>query len=327
MNTSVDEKIKKPQYLPISLDSLKLDTLLNFNLFIKRETGYFLYRDSQLPFTEETRQSLLKRNIRKLYVPFEDHSCYQNYIEDNLASIIKSKDIDKEVKSKMVYNTTREIMQEVLSHPSASESIERSQNVVESTVAFTLNDTTAFKNIIETMSLEYHIYTHSVNVCIYSLALAQFSGIKDDEQLKQLGFGALLHDVGKTKIPLSILDKEGSLTEDEFSTIKKHPELGLELVNKATSLPEVFYLPVIQHHERENCTGYPFKKGGKAIHTFSKIVSIADAFDAMTTRRVYKDARSSFEALGELFKEKSAFSNDLLGKFAKMLGPSGIMHD
>jgi len=140
----IETKTKPAEFLAIYLDSLRLDTELKFNLYLERETGYFLYRDSHLPFTEDIRQSLSRRNIHKLYVSFTDLSSYQEYIEDNLNSILNNNSIDISTKSKLVYNTTNGIIQDALSNPTTSKNIKRSKSIVESTVSYTLNENRSF---------------------------------------------------------------------------------------------------------------------------------------------------------------------------------------
>ncbi|MBP1990390.1 HD-GYP domain-containing protein [Paenibacillus eucommiae] len=147
----------------------------------------------------------------------------------------------------------------------------------------------AYENIFNTLRMK-DLYTinHSYNVAFYSTLLGARIGL-DDEQLEQLKMSALLHDVGKIGIPDSILFKPGRLTELEFEIIRKHPTIGYELLK---GLPEIDYaLPVARwHHERLDGTGYPDGLSGDSIPLWVRIVTIADAFDAMTSHRVYQES-------------------------------------
>jgi HD-GYP domain-containing protein (c-di-GMP phosphodiesterase class II) len=171
------------------------------------------------------------------------------------------------------------------------------------------------------MSFNYYTYTHSVNVCTFSVALAQYSGITDRKELFKLGTGALLHDVGKTKISDSILRKKGRLTEEEFAIIRKHPDWGVELIRETDIVSDDVYFPILQHHEREDGSGYPKGLTKTEINDYSKIVAIADVFDAMTTERAYRSAVESFSALKTMFHEVNHFDHRLLKQFTRMLGP------
>ncbi|MEA3297063.1 MAG: HD domain-containing protein, partial [candidate division Zixibacteria bacterium] len=175
------------------------------------------------------------------------------------------------------------------------------------------------------MSFDYAIYSHSVNVCTFSLALAQAAGMDSTKELTELGTGALLHDVGKIRISDSILNKRGSLDETEMETVRHHPQWGVEIIQETNLIPEVSYLPIRQHHEREDSSGYPDGADSDNVHIFSKIVAIADVFDAMTTERVYRHAVGAFPALKTMFTEKNAFDRNLLQLFTRLLGPTDLV--
>lgn len=117
-------------------------------------------------------------------------------------------------------------------------------------------------------------------------------------RLRLLDHGAYLHDVGKLYVPLSILNKPGRLTPDEWAVIKKHPTYGRELL-EPTFLRDA--APIVeQHHERFDGSGYPFGLAGHEVAVESYVIAVADTFDAMTTDRPYASARSEAEALAEL---------------------------
>ena len=321
MKTEFKSRTQPNKFMPVYLDSLKIDSVLDFNLYLKRDSGFFLYRSSSMPFDENTRASLLDRNIRKLYISINEQSNYQKYLEKNLNSIIRNKSIDEHTKASVIYDTTRSLVIEILDNPVLSQNIKRSHDIVESTVYYILNEKNALRSLLDVMIFDYYTYTHSVNVCAFSIALAQYAGIVDEDDLNFLGIGALLHDVGKMKIPASILNKNGPLTAEEFNLIKKHPAWGCELIKETDITPEESYYPILQHHERENGCGYPAGLKANAIHPYSKIVAIVDAFDAMTTQRIYRDAKTSFQAFEELAGEKDAYNWELLEQFIKLLGP------
>ncbi|RME27387.1 MAG: HD domain-containing protein, partial [Candidatus Zixiibacteriota bacterium] len=166
--------------------------------------------------------------------------------------------------------------------------------------------------------------THSVNVCTFSIALAQQLGFKDETFLNELGIGALLHDIGKSRITDRILNKRSALTPIEFEIMKKHPAWGVEILKETNVIPEASYYPVLQHHERGDRRGYPQGLSLDEMHLYSRIVAIADSFDAMTTNRVYQKAMDSFPALKVLFSLPGAYDQELLRAFAVLMGPSGL---
>jgi HD-GYP domain-containing protein (c-di-GMP phosphodiesterase class II) len=108
--------------------------------------------------------------------------------------------------------------------------------------------------------------------------------------------GALLHDIGKTRIPISILNKNGRLTDEEFCIIKKHPELGYDMVQNVKEINERSRAIILEHHEKVDGSGYPFGLKGKRIHKFSKITCISDVYDAIVSDRVYRKGFAANEA-------------------------------
>jgi putative two-component system response regulator len=142
-------------------------------------------------------------------------------------------------------------------------------------------------NAIEARDTYTHAHMKRLNE--YASALAYELGWKDESQLEALEFGAILHDIGKIYIPEAVLCKNGKLSEDEWVEMRKHPEVGARMIRDipylAAALPMVLY-----HHERWDGKGYPEGLQGEDIPTSARLLSIADAFDAMTSDRPYREA-------------------------------------
>ena len=139
---------------------------------------------------------------------------------------------------------------------------------------------------------------HSERVVRLSLILGREFGLNSTER-KSLKYGSLLHDIGKIKVPDSILRKPGRLTSEEWNKMREHPLLGLQILSGIDFL-ESASLVVGQHHERWDGKGYPFGLRGKEIDLNARIFAVADAFDAMTSNRVYQTGRSFEAAATEL---------------------------
>jgi putative nucleotidyltransferase with HDIG domain len=144
-----------------------------------------------------------------------------------------------------------------------------------------------YENLFNTLRVkDIHTVNHSYNVAFYSTLLGREAGL-DHSELEQLKLGALLHDIGKITIPHSILLKPGRLTREEYSTIQQHPVMGYKLLEEYLELGPI--LPIVRwHHERMDGTGYPDRLSGGSIPFLARVVSLADAFDAMTSNRVYQ---------------------------------------
>jgi len=324
MSLLAPKTVTELKFMPVYLDSLRVDTILNFNLYIKIGGDMVLYRSADLPFSERTRLKLLDNKVTRLFISGQSKEKYQKYIEQNLDKILADKKVPQTKKAGILYETSKNLMQEVLDNPSYGENIQRSKKMVEHQVSYILKGQEAFHNLLKISSFDYYTYSHSVNVCTFAVALAQQLGYKDPKFLHDLGIGALLHDVGKSKISDRILNKKGSLSQVEFELMKKHPKWGVEILTSTDLIDAASYYPVLQHHERGNEKGYPNGLKLNEMHDYSKIVAIVDTFDAMTTQRVYQGAVETYPALKVMFSLKIEFDQKMLEAFATLMGPTGL---
>ncbi|HHX95411.1 MAG TPA: HD-GYP domain-containing protein [Clostridia bacterium] len=146
--------------------------------------------------------------------------------------------------------------------------------------------------------------SHCVNVCIYSLFIGSNLNLRN-EQMQLLGLGALLHDIGKLYMPESLLRKGGKLSDREFSIIKDHPLIGYRSL-EGTDTPEEVGDIVRDHHEKCDGSGYPYGIGGEKISFLTKIVSVADIYDAVTSDRAYRPRMLPHEGMEILLANCSA---------------------
>lgn len=142
-------------------------------------------------------------------------------------------------------------------------------------------------NLSEIRSVDDYTFEHSVNVCILSLITGIGLGY-DIHRLRELGIGAMLHDIGKMCIPREILKKPSQLTVEEFEVIKKHTVLGYEVLKKSGRVNLVSAYIAFGHHERYDGSGYPLQLKSENIQQCARIVAVADVYDALTSDRVYR---------------------------------------
>lgn len=164
-----------------------------------------------------------------------------------------------------------------------------------------------------------YIRGHSERVAEYTEQIARRMGFPEDK-LELLKESAVLHDIGKLGIEETILNKKGKLTEEEWEIIRKHPVIG-EGILKPVLLTDEMAEVIRSHHERYDGKGYPDKLSGEQLHLLVKIVSVADAYDAMTSVRAYRAPLTKAEAASELIKNKgSQFDAQVVDVFVKILG-------
>jgi len=154
------------------------------------------------------------------------------------------------------------------------------------------------RNIIDCLNqvrdIDEYTYSHSVNVSLITMLIAKWLKF-DDKKTALVVQAGLLHDIGKSQISDTILNKAGSLNEEEFAEIKKHPLYGYRIASDIGDIDKSVMLGILMHHEREDGSGYPLSAKGGQIHEFAKIIAVADIYDAMTSSRIYKEKQSPFE--------------------------------
>ncbi len=193
--------------------------------------------------------------------------------------------------------------------------LDKLQNVFKSVIRELKNSKSEMNLLINAYAHDNYLFSHSVNVTIYSLSMAIKLGM-DDKKLTEIAMGGILHDIGKTKIPQEILNKPGKLTYEEYEIIKKHPEYGFEILRNESSVSLLTAHCAFQHHEKLDGTGYPRGIKGDEIHPCAKIMAIADVFDAITSLRSYRKPLLPHEALEIVFAGAGThFDYDLVQTF------------
>lgn len=314
---------KLPQgFSECDLTLLQVDTKLDFNIYIWPDSSPapVLYRDKDLEFLDEHRARLREADA-KVYIHTADTKTLNRYVERNLDRIIASPMIPPKQKAQILYRSSLMMVQDLLDRPEATENFKRSEDIVRSTIGYILQGKDSFHQLMSLTSYDYYTYTHSVNVCTIGLALAEQVGLRSQGELMDFGVGAIFHDVGKTRIPAAILRKRGPLTDIEWVEMRRHPQAGLELLDPQAPFSEASKAVIAQHHERLDGTGYPMGLSDGDIHPFARVAAVVDVFDALTTRRTYKDAVASYPAL-RIMKEEvgTHFDETYYRAFVKLLG-------
>ncbi|RFU70099.1 HD-GYP domain-containing protein [Peribacillus saganii] len=301
---------------------INTDTLipgLKLGRSLYNENGQILLKDG-VELTERMIQRLMELNI-----PFV-------YIQERRTEHIKparaiSEDLQREA-IKTIVDTFAHIQKE---DKNASIVIEKAAKQINELIRHILKEIHGNKELLSLLADVFihdnYIFTHSLNVTLYSLAI----GIEmklNQKQIETLGMGAILHDVGKMLVPAKILMKPDKLTAEEFAEMKKHSELGFQLLRNAVTVPLVVAHCAYQHHERLDGTGYPRGIKGEDIHLFGRIIAVADVFDAVTSNRVYRKAMLPHEGLEILYAGSATqFEVHIVEAFRRAVAiyPVGLM--
>lgn len=243
---------------------------------------------------------------------------------DELAFLEDIVDVELQERQRELYSNIRANFERVMKVSDAQLDIRSFQESVRELFDYLMQHSTGMVFLDKVQIYDDYLMSHSANVCYIALLL----GMKLDGYLIEqrphvtpreakdvviLALGCLLHDVGKTKIDKAILNKPGRLTEEEMREVKRHPILGHEMVRG--KIPTAAAMVVLHHHQRWDGRGYPEPESiagrpplaGQRIPIFSRIATIADVFDAITSRRVYSDAKPSVQALWEMLRYNRGF--------------------
>ncbi len=203
-------------------------------------------------------------------------------------------------------------------------SLRRVKRSVQLIVDQVLTNETSIMGMTALREYDDYTFTHSVNVCIFSVALGKKLGLKR-RQLYELGLGALMHDIGKLRMPIEVITKPGGLTDQEWALIQEHPAEGLLSLfdmQNFTELPLRAMLMAYEHHMKRDLSGYPLSRRPREPGLFSRIVAIADGFDAATSKRSYQSQPGTPDDVLREMRENPARGYDplLVKAFISMTG-------
>ena len=305
---------RKNSYFSVRYDLIQVNTPIEFDLYVN--SSAILEKEKFIrifPMGGKLSQQELEGFHQKyfqLYVPEEQRKFF-------LKSLVRSS-LDDVQKTNVIKDAALEYLHNIFdkekdfSTEFLAQNIEGCREVVESMVdVLDKHDINSLRNLVGNLSFhDFYTYDHSINVSMYCIQI--YRGLSPTASRKELihaGLGGLLHDLGKIKIPTDILNNPGALSKEEYEVIKKHPTYGLDLLlNEACEVSDDIDLKIIsrvihEHHENFNGTGYPNQlKGKEEIHLLARICTIADFFDAITTKRAYNEVLSIQDAINTMKK-------------------------
>lgn len=204
------------------------------------------------------------------------------------------------------YNQSKDSVKEILTGFSKGKSVDMPKVVetAESLLAEFQENLDIIKALNSFKNSDDYTYTHSINVALLCSMMGKWLDLSQQE-IKDLTASGLLHDLGKSKVPIEILHKPSSLTTEEYKIVKKHTVYGYKAVEALHNVKNEVKMSVLMHHERLDGSGYPLGAKGSQIPKYAQIIGIIDTFDAMTSERPYKKRSFPFDAFKEL--ERSAF--------------------
>ncbi|MGK7345853.1 MAG: HD-GYP domain-containing protein [Candidatus Nitrospinota bacterium M3_3B_026] len=301
------------EYFPISHFVLEPGSSTGFDIFIRSDGAMKKALDANGLLKEEA-LAFWREMDAYLVIHNSDRLAYREYIARHAKA---SK--DRVVRASYVRETARLTLADLARDPRSEKVVGAVRDSVEDIIGIILDNPSAFYALMRVNSHDYYTFTHSVNVATLSLALGLGAGMTRRDGLTELGLGGMLHDIGKSFMDPRLLNKPGRLTIDEYEVIKEHVPRGYEMLIKSDIIPALSLDTVIQHHERLSGTGYPKGLDGQNINSFGRICAIADAYDALTTKRPYRAALTPFAALNLMSADREGFDRGFFALLVKLL--------
>jgi HD-GYP domain-containing protein (c-di-GMP phosphodiesterase class II) len=287
---------------------LPYDLFLNSSVIESREKFVRIAPQGEVLSFEDLMS--FQKKYRQLYVPETQRSAYlKSIVQSSKSTEIEKTTVIRDTAIKHlagIFDQNQPMTPEVLTQhvTGCKDAVDSMVNVIEN---YSIDQ---LKSLIGSLSFhDFYTFDHSINVSMYSVIIykALFPNAKSSDVVVA-GMGGLLHDLGKIKIPTTIINNPGKLSDEDFQQIKKHPEYGLGLLGDSqVSLPDALdrvslCRAIFEHHENYDGTGYPRKIVGENIHILARITAVADFFDAITTKRSYHEALTTEQALALMAK-------------------------
>jgi putative nucleotidyltransferase with HDIG domain len=257
----------------------------------------------------------ISKGVKELFIHPSDLPAYKEFISRPAHAIFADPNTSQEKKIATLLNMTEQNMAELFSQMNVSdETAESSKRVISGYVKLMSQNPQSLAMLLKLVSHGEYIYYHSIAVSVFSMFIAKASGQFNQKMLELVGMGGFLHDIGLTHVPKDLLDNPKVYEEEERHQMEEHPQLGMKMLEETSNIPDEVRHIVYQHHERPGGGGYPNKLHAAVIYYPAKIVSLADAFSALISRRPHRPAYSVEQAIGILRDDtrKGKFDADLM---------------
>lgn len=311
----------RPIYVPVRLDGLVIDSVVDFHLHLQSAPGHFvLFRGPDLEFTAAHHARLLAHNVDTLWLKGDERRRYEQYVERHLDTLLANPLISTPRKVELLASAAHTTLESVMTDPRHAQVVPRTRRVAHQTVQLIVSETDALGHMAALMARDYDTVRHSMNVSVFAVGLAYAAGIRNASDLRDLALGGLLHDIGKSEMPRELIVKPGAYTEEETTLMRTHVTRGEHILQQDGRLGSLGMVVVSQHHERLTGLGYPRALGPAQIHLFGRMAGIVDVYDAMTSDRTYQRAIKPVDALHLMSTHISShFDQDLLSRFVRTL--------
>lgn len=309
------------KFTPIIKETLNSGESYPYNIYRQVDERIFsILLKKETPFYSSCECFCVDEVDSDFYIKTEDKVKYYTHIQQHISKILDNDRINLDIKASLIKEIASVTMNDLFQSDVNSENLSKINTLVNNSIRLILTDKNAMYSMLKVTSFDYYTYTHCIDVATYALGFGSYLQLELDE-LNLLGKAAMLHDIGKKKISYDIITKNGKLTDEEFEIIKQHPTFSVDILKQSGEENEILLQLIEQHHEKCDGTGYPKGLNKEEIHYLSKIIGVCDVFNALTTRRTYKDRMSSFDAFKIMCTEMNThLCPNTLRRFINFMG-------
>jgi HD-GYP domain-containing protein (c-di-GMP phosphodiesterase class II) len=317
-------------FSPLPLRNLGPGTRMPVDVFIKCKTkdqdqpDYILCCAKGQVFQRDWHRKLKTLKVPWVYFPLQDIEAVLDYLHYNLKDLKPEECCTSPDKAAIVLDAMLLWMQHffMMDRFRTGPKLEMALDCIDRVFEFIKGSKAYLSLIMEIRHHDEYLFKHSLNVCTIGLAFLNYLGVAGQEA-RFFGVGALLHDLGMTQVPRTVLQKPGPLVDEEMKLIMRHPLQSYYMIKHLSTLPKDPVIMVQQHHENGDGSGYPLGLSGHSIHPWAKIMRIIDSYESVTSGRPWRAAKSPKDTLWDMrheWEKSQVYDSALLRAFIKFLG-------
>lgn len=320
---------KREEYIPLAIKNLHFGVSINFDIFLKaripgaHDPVYHIFLSKGERCGLAQIDALNKKNSNYVYIHKRDEAAVLQFLDHNQSLIFRNNKISPVRKAELIYDVALFWLRRFLYEKQVrgAEELLVGFRLLDNLKALCDQDQKHRNWLLKVLRSDGKLYTHSLNTCILGISFTKYLGWQHAKVI-EFAQGSLLHDIGMVEIPDNVVNKPGRLSEKELLTIKEHPQYSHVILQKISSLSPDSLLMVLQHHEHGNGSGYPMGIKSPLINHCARVLRIVDSYEAMTSKRCWRDQYDPRKALTIMRQEWHAsgiFDTDYLLEFNKFL--------
>jgi len=274
---------------------------------------------------EELKNFVAVLGDRKSKMPLPDQLVARGVRNIALGRVVIEEVTDEQagiVAAKRIYTTAVQTAESLWESAKAGEQPDpgAARKIIDGLARLVTQDRTSLMALTALKKYDNYTFTHMVNVSALAMAQARSLNL-DGALLREFGFAALMHDIGKVNTPLEVLNKPGKLSTEEFDIMKRHVVDGAHILRRTPEMPALAPIVAFEHHLKQDLSGYPEKIGSRKLNLCTMIVSIADVFDALRSNRPYREGMATVRIRSIMGEQGNpAFNQVLLKRFVNLMG-------